>query len=386
MKARNKILFTIISFLIINFINVNVDAITESEINFTKCTWNVDAELTGGKFNADGEDFDNITYNLVFSVGKSSYKDNEKNWKDSTDQSAYKFSWNFKTSDGDSYSSENYLPMDSQIYKYFDGSRSYSQCKTIYLIVDNSQRISTMDFYKYVTISENEPTGKNYVKVSPVITVSADGNSFQNYNEINKNTDSISNQDPCTTLTNGCQLYTTDNKLVDINFKTDLIGVCRAYINEFEIRNSGTSSIFRTGTCPDKSKYVVSYQEDGYYNISTKDATSNDHKKNDSVDWGDQTKVNCEGILGDDLIDFINKVFRWIQIIAPIFVIIMGSVDFAGAILQDDKDALKKASSKFVKRLIIAVALFFIPIILSFLLDIFNDLTGAATSTCGIGE
>ena len=110
-----------------------------------------------------------------------------------------------------------------------------------------------------------------------------------------------------------------------------------------------------------------------------------DNKK-DPIDWGNKTEVNCEGILGDDLLDLINKVFRWIQIIAPIFVIIMGSVDFAGAILQDDKDALKKASSKFIKRLIVAVALFFIPIILSFLLNIFNDLTGAASSTCGIGE
>lgn len=118
---------------------------------------------------------------------------------------------------------------------------------------------------------------------------------------------------------------------------------------------------------------------------SCSSSLSYDPRKPD-VNWGDKVNKDCEGILGDDLLDLINKVFRWIQIIAPIFVIIMGSIDFAGAILQDDKDALKKASSKFIKRLIVAVALFFIPIILSFLLNIFNDLTGAASSTCGIGE
>lgn len=103
-------------------------------------------------------------------------------------------------------------------------------------------------------------------------------------------------------------------------------------------------------------------------------------------DWGDQVEVNCEGILGQELLDFLNKIFRWIQILAPIFVILISGIDFAGAVLQDDKDAMKKASNKFIKRLIIAVALFFIPLILSWLLNIFNDITGAASSTCGIGE
>ena len=86
------------------------------------------------------------------------------------------------------------------------------------------------------------------------------------------------------------------------------------------------------------------------------------------------------------MLDFINMIFRWIQIIAPIIVIVLGGIDFAGAILKDDKDALKKASSKFIKRLIIAVILFFVPLILSWLLNIFNDVTGAASSTCHIGE
>lgn len=105
----------------------------------------------------------------------------------------------------------------------------------------------------------------------------------------------------------------------------------------------------------------------------------------EGIDWDDLIEVNCEGIIGQDMLDFINKIFGWIQIIAPIFVIIMGGVDFAGSILSDDKDALKKASSKFIKRLLIAVVIFFVPLLLNFVLDIFNSISGAATSTCGIG-
>ncbi len=144
----------------------------------------------------------------------------------------------------------------------------------------------------------------------------------------------------------------------------------------------------------DKDKYISMYGQDIYEGTTTpknlcKDPTptdvTNPSDGNSTIDWGNPVETNCEGILGQDLLDFINKIFRWIQILAPIFVIIMGGIDFAGAILQDDKDALKKASSKLVKRLIIAVALFFIPFILSFILNIFNDITGAGSSTCGIG-
>lgn len=104
------------------------------------------------------------------------------------------------------------------------------------------------------------------------------------------------------------------------------------------------------------------------------------------IDWDDEVSVNCDGIIGKDMLDFLNKIFGWIQIIAPIVVIILGGVDLAGAVLQDDKDALKKATSKFIKRLIVAVALFFIPIILEFILTIFNKAIGADSSTCNVGR
>lgn len=139
--------------------------------------------------------------------------------------------------------------------------------------------------------------------------------------------------------------------------------------------NLNTATLVPNGYCVSKN-----------YTAGGVDDVKKEDNSKDSINWGNKAEADCEGILGDDLLDLINKVFRWIQIIAPIFVIIMGSIDFAGAILQDDKDALKKASSKFVKRLIIAVALFFIPMILDFILNIFNDITGAASSTCGIGE
>ena len=86
-----------------------------------------------------------------------------------------------------------------------------------------------------------------------------------------------------------------------------------------------------------------------------------------NIDLGDTPENTCDGILGPELIDFFQMIFNWIKIIAPIAVVILSSVDFAGALLKDDKDALSKASSKLIKRLIVAVALFFIPTILNYL-------------------
>lgn len=159
---------------------------------------------------------------------------------------------------------------------------------------------------------------------------------------------------------------------------------CKKVANTGDIYSCGFSNYSRS-QCSDNgdTDYEFCTVKDPENN--TQNNSQNNSDITGDINWGDKVEVNCEGILGDELLDFINKIFRWIQIIAPIIVIVLGFVEFGSAVLQDDKDALKKASSKLIKRLIIAVALFFIPLILGWILTIFNDITGAASSTCGIG-
>lgn len=108
-------------------------------------------------------------------------------------------------------------------------------------------------------------------------------------------------------------------------------------------------------------------------------------KKGD-FDFGDKVDRTCEGILGQDLIDYLDKLFGWVKISVPILLIVFGCVDFGQAILSDDKDIMKKATSKFVKRCIVAIIIFFLPTLLSFILRIFNSLTTeGGISVCGIG-
>ena len=83
-------------------------------------------------------------------------------------------------------------------------------------------------------------------------------------------------------------------------------------------------------------------------------------------------KVDCS-ILGkkDDstsLMYVINRILTWIKIAVPIIVIVFGLVDFSKVVVSQDQDALKKATSKFTKRCLVAVIIFFVPSIIMILL------------------
>ena len=66
--------------------------------------------------------------------------------------------------------------------------------------------------------------------------------------------------------------------------------------------------------------------------------------------------------------------------LAPVLVIILGILDFVKALAAQDDDAMKKAQGKFVKRLIAAVVLFLLPLIIDYVLSVFN----LVDDTCSI--
>jgi len=92
----------------------------------------------------------------------------------------------------------------------------------------------------------------------------------------------------------------------------------------------------------------------------------------------------CEGLLGPDVMDDIQKYMTWIRIIVPILIIVLGMVDFGKAVLSDDDKALGKATSNLIKRLIIAVFIFFVPILLTYLIDAASQVADHLTSGCDI--
>jgi len=69
------------------------------------------------------------------------------------------------------------------------------------------------------------------------------------------------------------------------------------------------------------------------------------------------------------LINFIANIVKWGKYLIPVIVIVLGILDFIKAIATDKEDEMKKAQSKFIRRLIAAALIFIIPFIIEFVLD-----------------
>ena len=99
------------------------------------------------------------------------------------------------------------------------------------------------------------------------------------------------------------------------------------------------------------------------------------------------TISSCEDLFkdADDLLSLVKSGITIVKIAVPLILIVMGTMDFAQAIFASSEDGIKKAQSKFTKRVIIAVVIFLIPSILKVLLSIAHSIWPIVDATlCGI--
>ena len=92
--------------------------------------------------------------------------------------------------------------------------------------------------------------------------------------------------------------------------------------------------------------------------------------------------LTCEALESTETFQIIKQIYGWLEIAAPIILIIFGVMDFAKAIASSDNEALKKAQAKFVKRLIIVAAIILLPIIFKLLFGFLP--TGLKESLCNL--
>ena len=66
-----------------------------------------------------------------------------------------------------------------------------------------------------------------------------------------------------------------------------------------------------------------------------------------------------------------------ILILAPIILLIMGTIDFLGAVTAGDEKSMHKATSTFIKRLIICIIIMVLPMIINMIISFttFRNLT-----------
>lgn len=86
------------------------------------------------------------------------------------------------------------------------------------------------------------------------------------------------------------------------------------------------------------------------------------------INIGSSQEITCS----NDLKGFINKIWKYFMILAPILLIIMSTLDFFKALFSSEPDMLNKAASNTVKRTLATIILLMLPLLLSTILDFFG--------------
>ena len=89
------------------------------------------------------------------------------------------------------------------------------------------------------------------------------------------------------------------------------------------------------------------------------------------------TPVFAETVDCGVIADITRPAVRIILIAAPIILIVMGGVDILAVVTSGDEKGMKKAWDNLIKRFIICVVIFLLPLIVNFIIGwtTFNDLT-----------
>lgn len=95
-----------------------------------------------------------------------------------------------------------------------------------------------------------------------------------------------------------------------------------------------------------------------------------------------QIKIKFEGyeVKCEDVVIF-HDLYIILRIAAPILVIILGSLDYAKAVLASDVDQMEKSKKKFPKRLILVVLFMLIPMLIDLILSLYAKSTNIDIST-----
>lgn len=83
---------------------------------------------------------------------------------------------------------------------------------------------------------------------------------------------------------------------------------------------------------------------------------------------------------------YLDNIMSYVRIIVPILIILLGTIDFAKAVLAGKEDEMRKSQSDFAKRIIIGVAIFFVPLLINIVLNIADTVWQSTSWTCDVSK
>ena len=97
-------------------------------------------------------------------------------------------------------------------------------------------------------------------------------------------------------------------------------------------------------------------------------------------------KTGCE-LIPTKIMEYINEAMSIIRIAVPALLVGLIIFDFASALFASSEEKMKKAQGKVIKRIIIAIVIFFVPTLINLVLNIVNDVwSNANYEICGLDK
>lgn len=125
-----------------------------------------------------------------------------------------------------------------------------------------------------------------------------------------------------------------------------------------------------------------SINNSAFATVNGNNSNNNSGSLSGGIDNSKDPTVSCDEVLGNSVVDFLQKIFNYIKILGPILVILLGSIDFVKSILSNDDENMKKVQKKFGIRLLCAIGLFFLPLLANLMLNLVFGTSG--DQVCGI--
>ena len=110
----------------------------------------------------------------------------------------------------------------------------------------------------------------------------------------------------------------------------------------------------------------------------------NDNYTVDGVTTSDE-QLSFEELFDPSIMELINDVLKYPRFIVPIIIIVLGTLDFFKAVMAGKEDEMKKAQKTFIKRVIIGVLVFLVPVLINAIMWLANIAwEGLGYSTCNL--
>lgn len=159
-----------------------------------------------------------------------------------------------------------------------------------------------------------------------------------------------------------------------VNAKTDYT------INNSNFKYSELNMVYATDDfqmLPNSSLYYL-FSADGVM-LTLEETESYNNGKIGFINNIDKQYATCNGVdIPYGVPYIIHNIINLIQIVTPIILIVLGMLDFGKAVVANDEKKMKDASSKFIRRAIAAVIIFFVIAIVKFVFgQVLSDDKGA---------